>query len=134
VTATRLPAIAQQTPGARAIDRETIDRRGAVFAADILSDVPGVSVVRSGAFGGVAQVRMRGAGPGKTLVLIDGVPVNDPAEVNGSFDFGGFDLADVDRIEVLSGPQSSLWGSDAIGGVIAFTTRETDGLDLDLEA
>src|SRR5690606_2423965 len=65
---------------------------------------------------------------------IDGVPVNDPAEVNGSFDFGGFDLADVERIEVLSGPQSSLWGSDAIGGVIAFTTRETDGVALDLEA
>lgn len=134
VTATRLPAIVHDTPGARVIDREAIERRGAVFAADILADVPGLSVVRSGAFGGVAQVRMRGAGPGKTLVLVDGVPVNDPAEVNGAFDFGGFDLADVERIEVLSGPQSSLWGSDAIGGVIAFTTRETDGLDLDLEA
>jgi len=134
VTATRLPAIAQDTPGARAIDRETIDRRGAVFAADILSDLPGLSVVRSGAFGGVAQVRIRGAGPGKTLVLIDGVPVNDAAEIEGSFDFGGFDLADVERIEVLSGPQSSLWGSDAIGGVIAFTTRETDGVGVDVEA
>src|SRR5690606_14392545 len=122
---------AQDTPGARAIDRETIDRRGAVFAADILSDLPGLSVVRSGAFGGVAQVRIRGAGPGKTLVLIDGVPVNDAAEIEGAFDFGGFDLADVERIEVLSGPQSSLWGSDAIGGVIAVTTRETEGVALD---
>jgi vitamin B12 transporter len=134
VTATRLPAIVQDTPGARVIDRDAIERRGAVFATDILADVPGLSVVRSGAFGGVAQVRMRGAGPGKTLVLVDGVPVNDPAEVNGAFDFGGLGLGDVARIEVLSGPQSSLWGSDAIGGVIAFTTRETDGLDLDLEA
>lgn len=134
VTATRLPAIAQETPGARALDRNAIERRGAAFAADILADVPGLSVVRSGAFGGVAQVRIRGAGPGKTLVLVDGAPVNDPAEVNGAFDFGGFDLADIERIEVLSGPQSSLWGSDAIGGVIAFTTRETDGVALDLEA
>ncbi|MBF0666096.1 MAG: TonB-dependent receptor [Brevundimonas sp.] len=134
VTATRLPAIVHDTPGARVIDREALDRRGAVFAADILADVPGLSVVRSGAFGGVAQVRMRGAGPGKTLTLVDGVPVNDPAEVNGAFDFGGFDLGDIERIEVLSGPQSSLWGSDAIGGVIAFTTRETDGLALDVEA
>lgn len=134
VTATRLPAIVQDTPGARVIDRQTIDQRGAVFAADILADVPGLSVVRSGAFGGVAQVRMRGAGPGKTLVLIDGAPVNDAAEINGAFDFGGFDLADIERIEVLSGPQSSLWGSDAIGGVIAFTTRETDGVAVDLEA
>jgi len=134
VTATRLPAIVADTPGARVIDREAIERRGAVFAADILSDVPGLSVVRSGAFGGVAQVRMRGASPGKTLVLIDGVPVNDPAEVNGAFDFSGLELSDIERIEVLSGPQSSLWGSDAIGGVIAFTTHDLDGLALEAEA
>lgn len=134
VTATRLPAIVADTPGARVIDRSTIEQRGAVFAADILSDVPGLSVVRSGAFGGVAQVRMRGASPGKTLVLIDGVPVNDPGEVNGSFDFSGLELSDIARIEVLSGPQSSLWGSDAIGGVIAFTTRDLDGVAVDLEA
>ena len=134
ITATRLPAIVTDTPGARAIDRRAIDQRGAVFAADILADVPGLSVVRSGAFGGVAQVRMRGATPGKTLVLIDGVPVNDPAEVNGAYDFSGLELSDIERIEVLSGPQSSLWGSDAIGGVIAFTTRDLDGLAVDAEA
>lgn len=134
VTATRLPAIIADTPGARVIDRATIEQRGAVFAADILNDVPGLSVVRSGAYGGVAQVRMRGATPGKTLVLVDGVPVNDPAEVNGAFDFSGFALSNIERIEVLSGPQSSLWGSDAIGGVIAFTTRELDGFGADLEA
>ncbi len=134
VTATRLPAIAADTPGARVIDRAVIEQRGAVLAADILADVPGLSVVRAGAFGGVAQVRMRGAAPGKTLVLVDGVPVNDPAEVNGAFDFSGLELGDIERIEVLSGPQSSLWGSDAIGGVIAFTTREIDGLAADLEA
>jgi vitamin B12 transporter len=134
VTTTRLPAIVAETPGARIIDRATIDQRGAVFAADILGDVPGLSVVRSGAFGGVAQVRIRGATPGKTLVLVDGVPVNDPAEINGAFDFSGLELSDIARIEVLSGPQSSLWGSDAIGGVIAFTTRDLDGYSADLEA
>lgn len=134
VTASRLPAIVAETPGARVIDARTIRQRGAVFAADILADVPGLSVVRSGAFGGVAQVRMRGAVPGKTLVLVDGVPVNDPAEISGAFDFSGFELGDVERIEVLSGPQSSLWGSDAIGGVIAFTTRQIDGLSAEGEA
>lgn len=134
VTATRLPAIVADTPGARAIDRATIEQRGSVFAADILHDVPGLSVVRSGAFGGVAQVRIRGASPGKTLVLIDGVPVNDPAEVNGAFDFSGLELSDIERIEVLSGPQSSLWGSDAIGGVIAFTTRDLEGFSAGAEA
>lgn len=134
VTATRIPAIVADTPGARVIDAEIIEQRGAVFAADALADVPGLSVTRSGAFGGVAQVRMRGATPGKTLVLVDGAPVNDAAEPNGAYDFSGFDLGDVERIEVLSGPQSSLWGSDAIGGVIAFTTREIDGLRAEAEA
>lgn len=134
VTATRLPAIVADTPGARVINEAAIEQRGAVFAADILADVPGLSVVRSGAFGGVAQVRIRGATPGKTLTLVDGVPVNDPAEVNGAFDSSGFELGDIERIEVLSGPQSSLWGSDAIGGVIAFTTREIDGLRAEAEA
>ena len=133
VTATRLPAIVADTPGARIIDQADIEDRGAVFAADVLTDVPGLSVVRSGVHG-VAQVRMRGAAPGKTLVLVDGMPVNDAAEVNGAYDFSGLDLAGIERIEVLSGPQSSLWGSDAIGGVIAFTNRETDGLDALIEA
>lgn len=134
VTATRIPAIVADTPGARVIDGGTIEQRGAIFAADILADVPGLSVTRTGAFGGVAQVRMRGATPGKTLVLVDGAPINDAAEPNGAYDFSSFELADIARIEVLSGPQSSLWGSDAIGGVISFTTREIDGVRAEAEA
>ena len=133
VTATRLPAIVADTPGARVIDRETIDQRGAVFAADILGDVPGLSVYRAG-LGGVTSVRIRGASQDKSLVLVDGVPMNDPSQPAGGFDFAGFDLTDVDRIETLSGPQSSLWGSDAIGGVIAFTSRDLNGLRAGLEA
>lgn len=133
VTATRLAMPLLETPGARVLTETMIERRGAIFAADILADVPGLSVTRSGAFSGPAQVRIRGAAPSKTLVLVDGVPVNDAAEVNGAFDFTGFDLGDVARIEVLSGPQSSLWGSDAIGGVIAFTSREPDGLRAEAE-
>lgn len=133
VTATRLPAIVADTPGARVIDRRVIEQRGAVFAADILTDVPGLSVYRAG-FGGVTSIRMRGASQDKSLVLVDGVPVNDPSQPAGGFDFAGFDLADVERIEVLSGPQSSLWGSDAIGGVIAFTSRELNGLRAEGEA
>ena len=133
VTATRLPAIVSETPSARVIDEDTIERRGAVFAADILADVPGLSVTRS-AFSGPAHVRIRGAHPGKTLVLVDGAVVNDAADIDGAFDFTGFDLGDVERIEVLSGPQSSLWGSSAIGGVISFTTRELDGIRAEAEA
>lgn len=127
VTATRINLAANGIPGARVITEADIGRRGAVFAADILPDAPGLSVYRAGP-GGVTSVRMRGASQDKSLVLIDGVPVNDPSQPAGGFDFAGFDLADIDRIEVLSGPQSSLWGSDAIGGVIAFTSRELDGV------
>lgn len=133
VTATRLPAIVADTPGARVIDRATIDQRGAVFAADILGDIPGLSVYRAG-IGGVTSVRIRGASQDKSLVLVDGVPVNDPSQPAGGFDFAGLDLTDVERIETLSGPQSSLWGSDAIGGVIALTSREPDGLRAAAEA
>jgi len=133
VTATRIDVLADQTPGARVITGADIERRGAVFAADILSDTPGLSVYRAG-FGGVTSVRMRGAGQDKSLVLVDGVPVNDPSQPAGGFDFAGFDLAEVERIEILSGPQSSLWGSDAIGGVIAFTSREIDGVRAEAEA
>lgn len=133
VTATRLPAVVQDTPGARVIDDRTIHLRGAVFAQDVLADVPGLSVYRAGP-GGVTSVRMRGAGQDKSLVLVDGVPVNDPSQPAGGFDFLGFDLGETQRIEVLSGPQSSLWGSDAIGGVIALTSREVDGVEADLEA
>lgn len=133
VTATRIDAIADQTPGARVVTEVDIERRGAIFPADILTDVPGLSVYRAG-FGGVTSVRMRGAGQDKSLILVDGVPVNDPSQPAGGFDFAGFDLGDIERIEVLSGPQSSLWGSDAIGGVIAFTSRELDGIRAEAEA
>ena len=128
VTATRLPAFVEETPSVHVITREEIEDRQAVFAPDILDTVPGLSVFRNGAFGGPAGVQIRGASADKTLVLIDGVPVNDPSTPAGTYDFSGLDLADVDRIEILSGPQGSIWGSDAIGGVIAFSTRELSGL------
>ncbi|MBO9501281.1 TonB-dependent receptor [Brevundimonas sp. A19_0] len=134
VHATRLHQIQSQTPGSRVFTAADIEARGARFAVDLLDEVPGAAIARTGAFGGVSQLRLRGAGPGKTLVLIDGVPVNDPADINGAYDFANLSLIDMERVEVLSGPQSSLWGSDAIGGVIAFTTREVDGLRAELEA
>ena len=134
VTATRLPQPEGETPGARVFTEADIEARGAIFAADLLAEVPGAALARTGPFGGLTQLRLRGASPGKTLVLIDGVPVNDPAEINGAYDFSSLSLSDIAQMEVLSGPQSSLWGSDAIGGVVALTTREVDGLRADLEA
>lgn len=126
VTAPRLPTTPDLVTGLRVVERAEIEARQATFAADVLSTLPGVSVFRRGV-GGLAVVRLRGAEADKTLVLIDGVPVNDPADPSGAFDFGSLQLADVERVELLSGPQGSLWGSDAIGGVIAFHTRELGG-------
>lgn len=132
VTATRLPAELSVTPGAYVIDRQEIDARQLVTAAQALQTVPGLSVFSTGLFG-LTSVRQRGAGADKTLVLIDGVPVNDASQPQGGFDFAGLDLDDIERIEVLSGPHASLWGSDAIGGVIAIASREPDGLRAALE-
>lgn len=133
VTATRLPQPADDQPGIRVITERDIERLQATVAADVLRLVPGLSVSRTGAFGGITSVRQRGAASDKTLVLIDGVPQNDPSSPAGGYDFSSLELADVQRIEILSGPQGSLWGSDAIGGVIAFTTRELDGWRADAE-
>ncbi len=127
VTATRLPSDLAETSGVQVITRDDIERRQAVFAFDVLTAVPGVEISRTGAFGGVTSVKLRGASSDKTLVLIDGAVVNDPTSPAGGFDLSSLDLADVERIEVLEGPQGSLWGSDAIGGVISIITREPAG-------
>src|SRR5208337_4238863 len=127
VEASRLPSMLTDAPDIQLITRSEIDARQAVFATDILVTVPGLAVTDDGGFGGVASVRMRGASSDKTLVLIDGVPQNDPSDPNGAFDFANLDLSDVQKVEILQGPQGALWGSSAIGGVIACTTRELDG-------
>ncbi|MEM9248384.1 MAG: TonB-dependent receptor plug domain-containing protein, partial [Pseudomonadota bacterium] len=98
-----------------------IAAQGERYIADVLRSIPGLAVSRTGAFGGLTQVRIRGHEGNHTLVLIDGVEVNTVNQ--GEYDFGGLLTADIDRIEVLRGPQSSIYGSNAIGGVISITTR-----------
>lgn len=134
VTATRLESRIGDAPGVRVITAGDIEASQATFAGDILETLPGLSLSRNGDFGGVTYVRMRGASADKTLLLIDGVVQNDPSSPNGGYDFSSLDLGDVERIEILSGPQGSLWGSDAIGGAIALTTRELDGWRASAEA
>lgn len=90
-------------------------------AADAIRQLPGVSVSRTGGFNGLTQIRLRGAEGNHTLVLIDGVEANDT--FNGEFDFSDLSADDIERIEVLRGPQSGLYGSGAIGGVINIVTR-----------
>ena len=94
-------------------------------AADALRSLPGVQVNRTGGNGGLTQVRIRGAEGNHTLVIIDGVEANQAAD--GEFDFSNLATEDIERIEVLRGAQSGLYGSGAIGGVINITTRSGKG-------
>lgn len=107
------------------IDAEELEQRQDQSVEEVLRSVPGISVSRSGPSGSFTQVRLRGSEANHTLVLIDGVEANDPA-ISG-FDFAHLQASDIARIEVLRGPQSALWGSDAVGGVINIITRRGSG-------
>ncbi|MGL5114710.1 MAG: TonB-dependent receptor plug domain-containing protein [Beijerinckiaceae bacterium] len=124
VTANRSPLAIQRTGSAiSVISEETIRKANPASMADVLRQVPGLSLTETGGPGAVTPVRMRGADARHTLVLVDGIRVNDATSVGGDFDFGGLAPGDIERIEVLRGPQSALYGSDAIGGVINIITR-----------
>jgi len=116
------------------VDDDALRERQTRIVSDVLRDVPGVAVSRTGAVGSQTQVRIRGAEGNHTLVLIDGIKASDPYD--GEYDFGTL-LADEDaKIEVLRGQQSSLYGSDAIGGVINYITltgAEAPGIRLRAE-
>ncbi|KAB2851710.1 MAG: TonB-dependent receptor [Hyphomicrobiaceae bacterium] len=94
-------------------------------AADALRSLPGVSVSRTGSYAGLTQVRIRGSEANHVLVLIDGIEAN-PA-VTGEFDFSHLLVEDIERIEIIRGPQSGLYGSTAIGGVINIVTKKGQG-------
>jgi vitamin B12 transporter len=124
ITASRAPQAESQTPASvTIIDKAEIDRLGEPFVGALLRLTPSVAVATSGPAGSFTEVRIRGAENNHTLLFIDGIRANDPA----TGDFARFELLNADlasRIEVLRGPESALWGSDAIGGVIA-----VNGLD-----
>ncbi|MBF9234886.1 TonB-dependent receptor plug domain-containing protein [Microvirga alba] len=128
ITATRTPlAITQAGSAISVITAEEIAKESPKSTADVLRRVPGLSVVEAGGPGGTTLVRIRGGQSGQTLVLIDGIRVNDPASASDEFDFANLVATDIERIEVLRGPQSALYGSDAMGGVINIITRKGQG-------
>jgi len=114
------------------LDSEEIRLRGIRSAIDAISSSPGVIAKKNGSFGGVGSVRIRGASSSQTLVLIDGIPVNDASSPGGGYNFEYLDTSNIDRIEVLRGSQSTLWGSDAIGGVVNIYTKSADKNSINL--
>jgi len=105
------------------ITAEDIERMKVRSVVDVLRLIPGVHVVQNGGAGGVAGIFIRGANTEHTLVIVDGVELNDPVHPSRGTDISNLDPADIERIEVLRGPQSGLYGSDAIGGVIRIVTK-----------
>jgi vitamin B12 transporter len=128
VTATGVPTPAQQiAAGVTVIDRATIQQRGYTDLVQALSAVPGLRVAQSGGPGSQASVFIRGTNSNHVLVLRDGIPINDPADPGGAFNFGDDTLDDIERIEIIRGPMSGLYGSGAIGGVINLITYHQSG-------
>jgi vitamin B12 transporter len=128
LSASRTPITAKQNGSSvTVITREEIERRGSRNLDEILRTVPGVTVVQRGGLGQQSSLFLRGANSEQTKVLLDGIPINDPSSPNGAFNPAHFLLDNVERIEVLRGPQSTLYGSDAIGGVINITTKRGTG-------
>ncbi len=128
VTATRAPAeLSMIGNSMTVISAEEARASQKTAVADLLSMTPGVSVTRNGGLGTTTSLRIRGAEADQTVVLIDGVKLNDPSSAGGGFNFGNLLVNDIARIEVLRGAQSTLWGSQAIGGVVNIVTPEPSG-------
>ena len=127
VTATGLETPSEQVGSAiTVISGRKLQEQQIRFVSDALRTVPGVAVNRTSGFGSSTDVRIRGAEANQTLVLIDGIEVNDPA-LSSQFNFGNLLVTDIDRIEILRGPQSVLYGSDAVGGVVNIITKKGKG-------
>ena len=106
------------------IRADEIQKWGAQTLADVMRSVPGVSITQNGGPAGLATLRLRGAEARHSMVMIDGIRIGDPASTGGEFDFSAVAANDIERIEILRGPQSALYGSEAIGGVVNIITRK----------
>ena len=128
VTATRIP-----TPSSRigssvtVITAEDIENHQFRSATEALQSVPSLSIIRNGGPGKLTSIFSRGTNANHTLVMIDGIEINDPSNTDGRIDLSHLYIGDVEKIEVLHGPQSTLYGSDAIGAVIQIFTKKGSG-------
>jgi vitamin B12 transporter len=125
VTGTQVAVPVSEVPSAvTVIDREAIESRQVTDVLPLLRTVPGLAVVQQGSRGSVTSVFPRGGEADYNMVLVDGVPVND---AGGAYDFSDLTTDNIERIEIIRGPQSALYGSNAIGSVIEIFTRRGQG-------
>jgi len=125
VVANRAPEpLAKIGSSVTVLDASDIGLSQAVLASDLLAQTPGIAVARTGGVGAQTSVYIRGAESDQTVVIIDGVKMTDPSLPGGGFDFENLLIGDISRIEILRGAQSTLYGSDAIGGVIDIVTAD----------
>jgi vitamin B12 transporter len=128
VTATRIETPSKEVASSiTVITRADLARANRSTVLDVLEGVVGTAAVRSGGIGAAASIMLRGGNSEHTLVLLDGVEINDPMNPSRSCDLAHIALDQVERIEVLRGPQSTLFGSDALGGVVNIITRTGEG-------
>jgi vitamin B12 transporter len=128
VTADREPEPISRTGSSISVVKgETLATSNPGSLVDALRTVPGLDISESGGPGSTTNIRLRGANTGQTLVMIDGIRINDPTAASGDFDFAMFAPSAIERIEVLKGPQSALYGSDAMGGVVNIITKKGTG-------
>ncbi len=127
-TATKFPVKQSQTGKVvTVITKEQIEKSSGKTVAQILNEQAGITL--NGAYnapGSVQTIFLRGASSGRTLILLDGIPVNDPSMINNEFDLNLFSINDVERIEICKGAQSTLYGSDAVAGVVNIITVKKD--------
>ncbi len=109
------------------ITEADLEKSNKNFILDVLAEQPGLIVAQQGGPGKLTRVFLRGANPHHTLVLVDGIEVNDPGSISNGVDFANILTSNVERIEILRGPQSTLYGSDALAGVISIFTKKGEG-------
>src|SRR5512143_1325320 len=123
VTATRIEEkVSEQASSVSVVTREEMERMSPSLAGDVLQGIPGVDVQRTGSLGGLENIKIRGGKGTHTLVMIDGFPVNSPS--SGEFDISALPVDGFERVEIVRGAQSALYGSNAMGGVVNFLPRK----------